>query len=569
MRTTLLLILRNLLRQKRRNFLLAVIIAFGMAVLILSGSIGDGMTDLMLNKMLVNWVGHIQVTIFEKLERNGPVIRNKENLITLLRKNLHDVTTIKESFDLWTRVIGNGRAADIYLASVEPSNEFFGTLRLESGDPHDFTNSLIDNAVIISAQYAKKLRVRVNDTINVSLKTINGQVQTAKLRVTGINRTSGTLWNNYSVYIKTRDLKSMMGYSDNETSSFRIILKDLETTRTQADALYKALKPATAFIPLNGAVSDFSILGFSTNESDLQFLRSNLGSFRGDWDKTVGTNSIMIPEKLALNKRLAPGMILNFSYPLMDKTDKTFSFVIGGIFTSADASLGNAVLINENDFKNLYYKNLPAVDTNKWLNSSILSVLVKEWTLMPRVHSSDEIEGLYDNLIKSAKNGAYLILTTVYEDNYGLLQWASIAQIISLVSVIILFIITQVGVLNTLRMSVRERTREIGTMRSIGMQKKEIRNLFLGETIMLTFFASILGICFAYIAMGLISSIYFNTSSEAFSIFILDSHIHFVTLPVKILFYILILIIIAFISAYFPARRAAGLSPSEALRHYE
>ena len=85
MRITLLLGLRNLFRQKRRNFLLALIIAFGMSVLIMSGSTGDGMTDIMLNNMLVNWVGHIQVTIFEKMDKNGNIIRDRDKIMDILR----------------------------------------------------------------------------------------------------------------------------------------------------------------------------------------------------------------------------------------------------------------------------------------------------------------------------------------------------------------------------------------------------------------------------------------------------------------------------------------------------
>ncbi|MGA2141397.1 MAG: ABC transporter permease [Brevinematales bacterium] len=564
MRITLLLGLRNLLRQKRRNFLLALIIAFGMSVLIMSGSTGDGMTDIMLNNMLVNWVGHIQVTIFEKMDKNGNIIRDRDKIMGILRGSLRDVKTIKESFDLWPRVIGNGRAADIYLASVDPTKEFFGTLRLESGNSADFTNSSIENAVIMSRTYAKRLRVRVNDYVSVSLKTINGQVQTAKLRITGINSSSGTIWNTYSVYIKTADLKRIMGYGENETSSLRVILKDIETTRDQAKILYKALEPGTACIPLGGPWANFSLLGFSTNDADIKLLKGLLNV------SMPLTNRILIGAKAAAARNLSPGMIIELSYTGQDKARKTCHFVIGGLFSNLDRTLNNAILLNENDFKEIYYKNIPdSSSSHLWDNSPALRALVKEWVLMPRARTSDEIENQYDSLIKDAKKDAYLVMTTVYEDNYGILQWASIAQMISLAAVVILFIITQVGVLNTLRMSVRERTREIGTMRSIGMQKNEIRDLFIGETLLLTFFASILGICLAYAAMALISSFYIDTTSEAFSIFLLNSRVHFITSPLKVLLYIVILQVIAFISAYFPARKAAALSPSAALRHYE
>ena len=44
---------------------------------------------------------------------------------------------------------------------------------------------------------------------------------------------------------------------------------------------------------------------------------------------------------------------------------------------------------------------------------------------------------------------------------------------------VILLVITGVGILNTFRMIIIERTREIGTMRAFGMQKKTVRSIFL------------------------------------------------------------------------------------------
>ncbi len=46
---------------------------------------------------------------------------------------------------------------------------------------------------------------------------------------------------------------------------------------------------------------------------------------------------------------------------------------------------------------------------------------------------------------------------------------------------VILLVITGVGILNTFRMIIIERTREIGTMRAFGMQKGTVRSIFLWE----------------------------------------------------------------------------------------
>lgn len=44
--------LRNLLRQKRRNVLLGIGIAFGMSILIMANSFAHGLSDILLNKII-------------------------------------------------------------------------------------------------------------------------------------------------------------------------------------------------------------------------------------------------------------------------------------------------------------------------------------------------------------------------------------------------------------------------------------------------------------------------------------------------------------------------------------
>ncbi|MQY77227.1 MAG: FtsX-like permease family protein [Spirochaeta sp.] len=52
-----------------------------------------------------------------------------------------------------------------------------------------------------------------------------------------------------------------------------------------------------------------------------------------------------------------------------------------------------------------------------------------------------------------------------------------------LVVFILLLVITMVGITNTFRMIMLERTREIGTMRALGMQRGSVRNIFLSEAL--------------------------------------------------------------------------------------
>ena len=156
----------------------------------------------------------------------------------------------------------------------------------------------------------------------------------------------------------------------------------------------------------------------------------------------------------------------------------------------------------------------------------------------------------------------------MYETASDILKLEGVLKLITLIAVMIIFFIILIGVINTLRMSIRERTREIGTIRSIGMQRGDVKKMFLIETMMLTFISSVTGICLALISIVILGHFTIHTQS-ALNILLVDKHLHFVPIPISILKHVILIHIIAFITAYFPAQSAAKLEVTDALRHYE
>jgi putative ABC transport system permease protein len=140
---------------------------------------------------------------------------------------------------------------------------------------------------------------------------------------------------------------------------------------------------------------------------------------------------------------------------------------------------------------------------------------------------------------------------------------------ITLVAVLILFVVVLTGVVNTLRMTVRERTREIGTLRSLGMQASQVRRLFLVETGMLALFASLAGTALAAILMFALSRLTFSVEGNPLSILLVRGHLVFVPGVLATLGQIVLVIGMAVVAAWGPSAQAAKLSPANALRHHE
>lgn len=121
-------------------------------------------------------------------------------------------------------------------------------------------------------------------------------------------------------------------------------------------------------------------------------------------------------------------------------------------------------------------------------------------------------------------------------------------------------VVSAIGMFNTMIVGFLERIYEVGILKSLGATDEDVRNLFLMESTMMGLFGGVGGIVLG-LAVGKslnagINLLASRLGGKPFDLFITPSW-----------FIILILLfsaIIGFASGFWPARRAAGLSPKEA-----
>lgn len=109
-----------------------------------------------------------------------------------------------------------------------------------------------------------------------------------------------------------------------------------------------------------------------------------------------------------------------------------------------------------------------------------------------------------------------------------------------------------VGVMNIMLVSVTERTREIGLLKAIGAQEKDILTQFLIEAVVMTGIGGILGIVLGIFGAGIVSLIV---------------GIPLVVNPVSIIVAVAVSMLVGIAFGLYPAQRAARLSPIDALRY--
>jgi putative ABC transport system permease protein len=163
-----------------------------------------------------------------------------------------------------------------------------------------------------------------------------------------------------------------------------------------------------------------------------------------------------------------------------------------------------------------------------------------------------------------AWSGRRIVVTSLDDVLSDLLALVRVVDAISLGVFLALLGITMIGVANSFRMVVLERSAEIGTMRALGMQRSVVRRLFLLEALVTTGMGVIVGGALAALAAVVAGLVPVDAPGVAF--FLKGGRIAMATSAVQVLRNVALVLLMALIAAARPAAQAAGVQPAEALR---
>jgi len=116
------------------------------------------------------------------------------------------------------------------------------------------------------------------------------------------------------------------------------------------------------------------------------------------------------------------------------------------------------------------------------------------------------------------------------------------------------------GIMNTMYTAVRERTREIGVLKAVGARSKDVIMIILFESGIIGLIGGAGGVIFGLIVAKLVEN-----ATKGSTAFVIEAY-----MPFSLIFFGLFFsFLIGCLSGYLPARKAAKLKPTEALRSYE
>ena len=127
----------------------------------------------------------------------------------------------------------------------------------------------------------------------------------------------------------------------------------------------------------------------------------------------------------------------------------------------------------------------------------------------------------------------------------------------------IALVVSAIGMFNTMTVTLLERTKEIGIMRTIGAAPVDIKWLFVSESIIVGFLGGISGIVMG-VTLGVIINLMLNLAASQFG----GQSVTLFSFPLDFLAFIALFSAgVGYLTGIFPARRAASLNPLDAIRY--
>ena len=321
-----------------------------------------------------------------------------------------------------------------------------------------------------------------------------------------------------------------------------IKMADVEAIRNQLDGRIVAAAPIENnydTIVFNGKEEDILVIGSDEAYQPVRNLLVLAGRFLDNSDIALRQHVALMTDKLAL--RLYGGQV-NALGQLIKVHGLQFTVI--GTFREKVESFGQSELNKETIVIPIsvqqYFTRVERIDP-----------------LYVQVRSPDDVESVTQQVQSILESRHRSGAKYKVENLRAILSAAkSIALVLTLVLILvsaIALVISGIGIMNIMLVTVTERTREIGLRMAVGASRKEILVQFLVEAILLSVGGGTLGIL-AGLAIPL-----------AVNVFVDSIHIPISILSVAIAF--TVSSVVGLLFGMLPANRASKLNPTEALRY--
>lgn len=145
-------------------------------------------------------------------------------------------------------------------------------------------------------------------------------------------------------------------------------------------------------------------------------------------------------------------------------------------------------------------------------------------------------------------------------------QSIDVVRIVFNIAIIIVAIVAIIIMMNTLVISVIERTGEIGTMRALGASKGFVRKMFLIETIAIALVFGVIGTLLGMGVVGILNAIHIQATNAFLNILFAGKVLHTSVSAISVVSSLILVMFVAVIAHLYPVALALKIEPVRAMQ---
>jgi putative ABC transport system permease protein len=337
-----------------------------------------------------------------------------------------------------------------------------------------------------------------------------------------------------------------MGGGGSFTGSQGVYFTDRDIETVERIQGLKSVDPVlfgAGAIKYNGIIQGVSFIGMDAQRMSDIFGIGFLGLSEGEFLTNGDQNKAIIGYNIAHDS-------FDTDIPIGGKIEiNGNNFVVNGIYNKQGAGMSiptdDNIYLNVRDFKKL------TGDKN------VSGILIRVYDVEQAEDIANEIKESINQNHGTDDFANVITMASIIESIQSVL-W--IIQMVLLGIAAIALVVASIGIMNTMLTSVMERTHEIGIMKAIGARNFDVMSIFITEGITISLIGGIVGVM-----LGIVGSRVF-TSAIGFSGDSGMSLSPVITIE-NIALAMFVAILVGVMSSLYPARKAAKMSPIEAVRY--
>lgn len=253
-----------------------------------------------------------------------------------------------------------------------------------------------------------------------------------------------------------------------------------------------------------------------------------------------------VAKKFKKNYKSLIGKTITVSYKTLNKNNRMvtvkFKAKVAGITSSSNSmGMANDTYVNTKTF----------TDAMKKANVSTTAT-----SAAVKVNTLDNVKSTTKQMNQLKTNGKRQFTAVSVESLIGTIQtYVSLATNILAAIAAISLVVSALMIIVTMYMSVSARTKEIGILRALGESKRDVRRLFISESLIIGVLSAAFATVVAFIGSAVTNHLLANIANYPF--------VQISASSVVVVF--IIALIISLLAAMLPARSAARLNPIDAL----